>query len=85
MKIYFLYVLKGLFFSLIFISCQDSTSNLKLNKNNSVTNAHYQCSMKCEGEKMYDKPGSCPVCNMNLQKVEAKQEHHNHDSTHSNH
>lgn len=26
----------------------------------------YQCPMKCEGEKTYDKEGVCPICNMNL-------------------
>jgi len=26
----------------------------------------YICPMKCEGEKTYDKPGNCPVCNMKL-------------------
>jgi P-type Cu+ transporter len=26
----------------------------------------YQCPMKCEGEKTYNAPGSCPVCNMRL-------------------
>ncbi len=31
----------------------------------------YQCSMKCEGDKVYNKPGKCPVCNMNLKKVKA--------------
>jgi Zn-finger nucleic acid-binding protein len=25
--------------------------------------------MKCEGDKMYDKPGKCPVCKMELKKV----------------
>lgn len=49
-----------------------------------IANAMYQCPMKCEGEKMYDKPGSCPVCNMDLKQVEAGHEHHQHDSTHSN-
>ncbi|MFV8325112.1 heavy metal translocating P-type ATPase [Flavobacterium sp. ZS1P14] len=29
----------------------------------------YYCPMHCEGEKVYDKPGSCPVCGMNLEKV----------------
>ncbi|HEU0136328.1 MAG TPA: heavy metal-binding domain-containing protein, partial [Flavobacterium sp.] len=28
----------------------------------------YYCPMHCEGEKVYDKPGSCPVCGMNLEK-----------------
>lgn len=29
----------------------------------------YQCPMKCEGDKTYDKPGDCPVCNMHLAPV----------------
>jgi P-type Cu+ transporter len=29
----------------------------------------YLCPMQCEGNKTYDKPGSCPVCGMNLEKV----------------
>ncbi len=31
--------------------------------------ATYYCPMHCEGDKLYDKPGSCPVCGMNLEKV----------------
>jgi len=29
----------------------------------------YICPMKCEGNKTYDAPGRCPVCNMNLTMV----------------
>lgn len=29
----------------------------------------YYCPMHCEGEKVYDQPGSCPVCGMNLEKI----------------
>lgn len=29
----------------------------------------YYCPMHCEGDKIYDKPGNCPVCGMNLVKV----------------
>jgi hypothetical protein len=29
----------------------------------------YQCPMKCEGNKTYDAPGKCPVCNMHLAPV----------------
>lgn len=29
----------------------------------------YYCPMHCEGDKLYDKPGSCPVCGMNLEKI----------------
>lgn len=36
--------------------------------------ATYQCTMKCEGDKTYDKQGKCPKCNMDLKKVEASAE-----------
>jgi multidrug efflux pump subunit AcrA (membrane-fusion protein) len=26
----------------------------------------YACPMRCEGDKTYDQPGVCPICNMNL-------------------
>lgn len=29
----------------------------------------YQCPMKCEGDKFYNKAGKCPKCNMNLKAV----------------
>ena len=29
----------------------------------------YKCPMKCEGDKTYDEPGKCPVCNMNLKLI----------------
>lgn len=39
--------------------------------------------MQCEGDKVYDKSGYCPVCRMNLvnepkEKKEIKDEVHNH-------
>ena len=58
-------------------SCGTNSSESK--KENTATeqteNAKYQCPMKCEGEKTYDKPGQCPVCNMDLEKVEEKHDH----------
>lgn len=30
----------------------------------------YQCPMKCEEDKTYAEEGSCPVCKMDLKKVE---------------
>ncbi|MCF6222587.1 MAG: hypothetical protein L3J34_02540 [Flavobacteriaceae bacterium] len=33
--------------------------------------ATYQCEMKCEEDKTYDKLGKCPKCNMELKKAEA--------------
>ncbi|HZK61240.1 MAG TPA: heavy metal-binding domain-containing protein [Anaerovoracaceae bacterium] len=29
----------------------------------------FQCPMKCEGNKTYNVPGNCPVCNMHLEQV----------------
>lgn len=29
----------------------------------------YYCPMHCEGDKTYNKPGNCPVCGMNLEKM----------------
>lgn len=37
---------------------------------NTQTETRYQCPMKCEGEKNYNEPGDCPVCNMHLAQVE---------------
>lgn len=35
-------------------------------KTETKTSGVYSCPMKCEGEKSYNKPGTCPVCGMNL-------------------
>ncbi|MCW4468912.1 heavy metal translocating P-type ATPase [Flavobacterium sp. MFBS3-15] len=32
----------------------------------------YYCPMHCEGDKLYERPGNCPVCGMNLEKVPEK-------------
>lgn len=42
----------------------DSTSSIQ-NKEM----ATYQCPMDCEKGKTYDKAGQCPVCNMDLEKI----------------
>ncbi|MBW8050466.1 MAG: hypothetical protein FVQ77_09035 [Cytophagales bacterium] len=34
----------------------------------------YQCPMKCEGDKTYEEKGTCPVCKMELAKVEEHSE-----------
>jgi len=48
----------------------------------------YYCPMKCEGDKTYDEPGNCPVCNMHLVPVGAngqKHEHTHHEHHHAEH
>jgi len=37
----------------------------------------YYCPMFCEGDKVYDEPGSCPVCGMDLVTIEATGEEEN--------
>ncbi|MES2240420.1 MAG: heavy metal translocating P-type ATPase [Bacteroidota bacterium] len=37
----------------------------------------YYCPMFCEGDKVYDEPGSCPVCGMDLVTIEASEENEN--------
>ena len=48
----------------------------------------YQCPMDCENGKTYDKEGICPVCEMDLKKVEKEGEksesgHDGHDHDNS--
>jgi Cu2+-exporting ATPase len=52
----------------------------------------YYCPMKCEGDKTYDEPGDCPVCNMHLvpvsqesHKISGHEDHHKHHHHHEHH
>ena len=57
--------------SLVFTSC-------KSDKKQGVEKVKYQCPMKCEKEKTYDKEGKCPICEMKLRKkVTENHEGHN--------
>ncbi|MDN3664230.1 SCO family protein [Algibacter miyuki] len=48
---------------------QTCNSNTKSNSDNSTT---YQCPMKCEGNKTFNKPGNCAVCKMDLQALSSE-------------
>lgn len=54
-----------------------------------ATEAAFACPMKCEGEKIYDQPGDCPVCNMHLVPVHENnkygQSEHNHNQKEHHH
>ncbi|MCG3167744.1 MAG: hypothetical protein POELPBGB_03539 [Bacteroidia bacterium] len=45
------------------------TSSFSSCSNSTTQAATYQCPMKCEGDKTYDKAGSCAVCGMALEEV----------------
>lgn len=77
-----------MFAILAFTSCNNSGKTENKTNGSTQIAAVYQCPMDCEQGKTYDKPGSCPVCNMDLEKVEENHEnyeHHEQDSTHANH
>ncbi|SMO70197.1 protein SCO1/2 [Saccharicrinis carchari] len=46
-------------------------SSCHSNKKESTSNVTYQCPMQCEGDVSSDKPGTCAICKMDLQPVEA--------------
>ncbi|MEK7255536.1 MAG: heavy metal-binding domain-containing protein [Bacteroidota bacterium] len=49
---------------------QDSKDTTHQHMEGEQASILYQCPMKCEGDKTYDKPGSCPICKMDLKEVE---------------
>lgn len=63
-----------------FIGCGSNTDKEPKNHEHSAdsthhhdgAHAHYQCPMDCEKGKVYEEPGQCPVCKMDLQLVEEK-------------
>jgi Cu(I)/Ag(I) efflux system membrane fusion protein len=52
---------------LFFAACNNGSADHSQHGGNA---AAYQCPMKCEGDKTYPQPGSCPVCKMDLKPVE---------------
>lgn len=48
--------------------CSTHTHNTKVVMPKNAQGKYY-CPMHCEGDKVYDKPGTCPVCGMNLEKI----------------
>ncbi len=70
----------------IFVSCNSSNTNTKpLVVATADATEKFQCPMKCQGDTAYTTAGKCPVCKMDLKKMEANHEHHPNDSTHTNH
>ena len=48
----------------------------------------FYCPMFCEGDKIYDEKGDCPVCNMHLEEITqdlVDNSHSNHSHSHSHH
>jgi membrane fusion protein, copper/silver efflux system len=56
---------------LLFLSCRENNTHTQFHPNHEG-GTKYSCPMKCEGEKTYPTPRACPVCSMDLVKVEDK-------------
>jgi len=48
-------------------SCDDQYQNHQIG--DPYCKTVFQCPKKCEGDKTYNVPGNCPVCNMKLEQV----------------
>ncbi len=47
----------------------DTTASAEESQEGEAIAEAYQCPMKCEGDKVYHKPGKCPKCGMDLKPV----------------
>lgn len=82
--------------SIILVSCKEDKKDSKeetemhqdhaADKADMAMNTVYQCPMDCEKGKTYDSAGACPVCAMDLKKIEKEGEHkHENGEVHQNH
>jgi len=57
--------------SLLFTACKSEKKEAKKEQVSTDKNevVKYQCPMKCEAKKTYDKKGKCPICEMKLVKT----------------
>lgn len=70
---------------ILFNSCKEGKEKHKDEHSSGVEHASqkadialndlYQCPMNCEDGKTYDEEGNCPVCAMELKKLEGKHKH----------
>ncbi|MFL5764883.1 MAG: heavy metal-binding domain-containing protein [Bacteroidia bacterium] len=65
-KNYFLFFSALALSATLLIGC--GSSEKKQNTPGAVVKEQYRCPMKCS-EELFDKPGKCPVCEMELEKV----------------
>lgn len=50
------------------IACNNTSKQEEISEH--AEHTHYQCPMKCEGDKFYEEAGKCPVCEMDLKEME---------------
>lgn len=67
-------IMKTIKYLLFFVAFSTLLSSCNKKAAKEISKTEYQCPMKCEGEKVYDEPGSCPVCKMDLRPTTKKVE-----------
>ena len=62
----------GLLALMAFVSCNEKANVQKVHKHKIGEAYHlvYQCPMKCKKTEYYNDAGKCPVCKINLIKIE---------------
>ncbi len=63
-------VVLTLVFGLFFVMFSNAQEKVATKVEAIVKTDAYQCPMDCEKGKTYTKPGSCPICKMDLKKVD---------------
>ena len=53
-----------------FTACNNANKQNNLVVAPDTASVRYQCPMKCQGDTAYTTEGQCPVCEMDLEKVE---------------
>ena len=55
-------------------SCCAVNHHTTIAKTNHNHQGKYYCPMHCEGDKVYDEPGSCPICGMDLMQMASSED-----------
>lgn len=60
----------GMFFlaGMMFTACGSEETEVQ---EQTAEKAVYQCPMDCEDGKTYDEPGQCPVCEMDIKRIDS--------------
>lgn len=63
------FIIAGLFLlSIVYSACNSQADKESAAAQTASKDGTYECPMKCEGKK-FEKPGQCPVCEMDLVKI----------------
>ena len=64
-------------------SHEEHSNEASEQKSSEAKHVHYACPMDCEDGKVYEEPGTCPVCKMDLAEVVETETHTATNETHN--